>query len=93
MAGKRLALISKASRERKMREKIKNENTPKDDEWNINYTLVLGAVGAVAATCGVYYAMRGDRREVKRLETITEEAKPEDKHATPQKWEFDTFGN
>ena len=92
-AGKRLALISKASREKKMREKIENENTPKDDEWNVDYTLILGAVGLVAAIGGTYYAMRSDKREVKRLETVKEEAKLEGKHATPKKWTFDTFDN
>ena len=90
-AGKRLALISKASREKKMREKIENENRQEDNEWNIDYTLILGAVGAIAAIGGVYYAIKDDKREVKRLETIKEKAEPEDKHVSIKTHKLDTF--
>ena len=65
-AGKRLASISKAAEERKMREKIESENS--NGDFNINYGLVFGFTGTAVAIAPLYY-----KREYKRkvLQPVT----------------------
>ena len=74
-AGKRLASISKAARERKMREKILAESKQNDniERSDINYGLIFGAIGTIAAIGALYYKRREDARETKGLETIKED--------------------
>ena len=50
-AGKRLAAISKAAKERKMRDKIESENTA--NEFSINYGLVFSFTGTAVAIASV----------------------------------------
>ena len=58
-AGKRLAAISNAAKERKMRDKIESENS--NNDFNINYGLVFGVIGTAVAIASLYY-----RRETLR---------------------------
>ena len=62
-AGKRLAAISKAAKERKMRDKIESENS--NNDFNINYGLVFGFIGTAVAIVSLYY-----RREEFKRETL-----------------------
>ena len=62
-AGKRLAAISKAAKERKLREKIESENS--NNDFNINYGLVFGFIATAVAITSLYY-----RREEYKRETL-----------------------
>ena len=59
-AGKRLAAISKAAKERKMLDKIESENS--NGDFNINYGLVFNFIGTAVAIASLYYK----REEYKR---------------------------
>ena len=60
-AGKRCAAISKAAKERKMREKIVSENS--NNDFNINYGLVFGFIGTAVAIVSLYYRREEYKRE------------------------------
>ena len=62
-AGKRLAAISKATKEKKMPDKIESENS--NNDLNINYGLVFGFIGTAVAIASLYY-----RREEYKRETL-----------------------
>ena len=66
-AGKRLAAISKAAKERKMRDKIESENVCSD--YGINYGLVFGFIGTVVAIASLYYKREEFKRE--ELQAVT----------------------
>lgn len=66
-AGKRLAAISKAAKERKMREKVVSE---KEDD-GISYGYIIGTIGVVIAAGSLYYAMKQNQQMV----TVNEEPK------------------
>ena len=77
-AGKRLAAISKTARENKMRKKIEAEKS--QESWNINYPIVFGAIGAIAAPGGLYYRRSEYIRETQKLESVKEEKELEPVH-------------
>ena len=78
-AGKRLAAISKAAKERKMRDKIESENDSYGFE--IYYGLLIGFLRTAVAIESLYYTRKDYERQTKRLETIKEEGtKPEPKN-------------
>ena len=54
-ARKRLAAISKASKERKMRDKIEAEKKDSDGDFSINYVLLFGAIGTAVAIASLLY--------------------------------------
>lgn len=62
-AGKRLAAICKAAKEKKMRDKIESENS--NNDFNINYGLVFGFIGTAVAIASLFY-----RREEYKRETL-----------------------
>ena len=60
-AGKRLAAVSKAAKERKMRAKIESERNQENgsgDNSGINYGLLFGFIGAVTAIGSFYYTRK-----------------------------------
>ena len=78
-AGKRLAAISKAAKERKMRDKIESEND--SSGFEINYGLLTGFLGTAVAIGSLYYTRKDYENETKRLDIIKEEEKqPEPKN-------------
>ena len=77
-AGKRLATISKAAKERKVRDKIELEND--SSGFEINYGLLIGFLGTAVAIGSLYYTRKNYERETKRLETIKEDSEPEPKN-------------
>ena len=79
-AGKRLAAISKAAKERKMCNKIESENKQENAgfDYNINYGLVFGILGTAAAICSLYYTREEYKRETVKHETTRKEPEPKD---------------
>ena len=79
-AGKRLAAISKAAKEKKMRDKIESENKQETGSifHNINYGLVFGILGTAAAIGSLYYTRKEYKSESKSLDKMREES--EDNH-------------
>ena len=65
-----MTAISKAAKERKIRDKIESENTAND--FSINYGLVFGFIGTAVAIASLYYK----REEFKRKESVRETIKP-----------------
>ena len=93
-AGKRLAAISKAAKERKMREKIESESKQENDssgDYNVNYGLVFGIFGTGASIGSFYYIRKEYKRETKKLETIKEEL--ESKHAEIKRSDYRSSEN
>ena len=72
-AGKRLAAISKASKERKMRDKIESEKKAGDGDFSINYGLLFGAIGTAVAIASLYYTRKDYERETINHEVVKEE--------------------
>ena len=72
-AGKRLAAISKATKEKKMPDKIESENS--NNDLNINYGLVFGFIGTAVAIASLYYKREEYKREV--LQPVTIKMEPE----------------
>ena len=79
-AGKRLAAISKATKQRKMCEKIESENKQENGsgDYSINYGLVFRILGTVAAIGSLYYTREEYKRDTVKQETTRKE--PEIKH-------------
>ena len=100
-AGKHLAAISKAAREKKMSAKIETERNQENgsgDNSGINYGFLFGFLGTAVAIGSLYYTRKDYERKTKKLETIKEEPEPEPKHAKikridhmPPKNSLDTF--
>ena len=84
-AGKRSAAISKAAKERKMRNKIESENKQENGsgDYSINYGIVFGILGTAAATGSLYYTREEYKRDTIKQETTREE--PEPKHVEIKK--------
>ena len=78
-AGKRLAAISKASKERKMRDKIEAEKKASDGDFSINYALLFGAIVTAVAIASLYYTRKDNERETIKHVVVKEEPKPETK--------------
>ena len=81
-AGKRLAAISKSTKERKIRKKMESGNKQENGSGDIgiNYGLLFGFLGTAVAIGSLYYTRKDYEREAKKLETIKEEAEPEPKN-------------
>ena len=82
--GKRLAAISKAAKQRKMRNKIESENKQENgsSDCSINYGIVIGILGtAVSIGSSEEY-----KRDTVKLENTREE--PESKHVEIQKTDY-----
>ena len=79
-AGKWLAAICKAAKERKMREKIESENKQENgsSDYSTNDGLVFGILGTVAAIGSLCYTREEYKRDTVKQETTREE--PEIKH-------------
>ena len=81
-AGRRLAAISKAAKERKMREIIVSESKHDSGSGDIgiNYGLLFGFLGTAVAIGSLYYTRKDYERQTKKLEIIKEEVEPEPKN-------------
>ena len=86
-AGKRLAAISKAAKERKMRDKIEAENKQDNSvgDLGINYGLLFGAFGIAVAIGSLYYTRKEHKLEAKNHEIVRHE--PVTVHEEPKRKE------
>ena len=74
MVGKRLAEISKATKEQKMRQKIEEiEEEKKERSYNFDFKYLYPLTGLIIAEIFLYYSYKQNQREVKTLETTTKE--------------------
>ena len=80
--GNPLAAISKAAKERKMREKIESENS--NGDFNINYGLVFGFIGMAVAIASLYCKREEYKREVLQPVTIKMESEKEPIQVEPK---------
>ena len=98
-AGKCLATISKAAREKKIHVKIETERNQENGSGNnseINYGFLFGFLGTAVTIGSLDYTRKDYERETKRLETIKEEEKPKNIEIEridhiPPKNSLDTF--
>ena len=76
-AGKHLAGISKATKERKIHAKIESKRNQENGSGDnsIDYGFLFGFLRTVVAIGSLYYTRKDYEREAKKLKTIKEEPK------------------
>ena len=81
-AGKRLAAISKAAKERKLRERIRAERF-EGPGWETPWTLLLGVVGTAAAVGSFWYTRRSFESKTETTHTEVVIGKDKNTRSSP----------